>query len=98
MVVLVFGEVRLEEGTGANERHLTYEDVHKLGQLVETPSTQHAAEPSCARVLANLEQPAVAALIEMSQLILLKVCAVTHCPELEHAKATATESRTFLGE
>jgi hypothetical protein len=40
-----------DEGTGAHQRHVTFDHIEQVGQLVEGPAADHPAHPGDARVV-----------------------------------------------
>src|SRR5205085_6811567 len=91
VVILICREVRLEERTRTHQRHVAPENIPKLRQLVEAPPAKQCAQSRHARILWNLEQPRIASVIEMRELVLLGICANAHRAELEHSEASAAE-------
>src|SRR5687768_4397241 len=97
-MVLVGSEVGFEERPGPDQRHLTDQHIDQLRQLVQAPASEHAAKPSCARIIANLEEARVAGVIQVGKLLLLDIGAFSHRPELDHLEPPSAQSRPLLEE
>src|SRR5215210_6851537 len=60
MVILVLAEIRLEEGTRPDQRHVSDEHIEDLRQLVQTPASQSPPETGRPWVILDLEEANIA--------------------------------------
>src|SRR5882762_6254832 len=74
--VIVYGM-----GARTNQAHIAFQDIPKLGQLVEAILAKKSAELGDARIISNFKER-VLALVESAQGILESISSIDHSPEL----------------
>src|SRR6266850_4557638 len=74
--VIVYGM-----GARTNQAHIAFQDIPKLGKLIEAVLAKKSAEPGDARVISNLEER-VSPLVESAQRFFQLVSPINHSPEL----------------
>src|SRR5204863_176779 len=84
------------QGSGADEAHLTLEDVQELRKLVERCSSKEAPYAGDAWVLRDLEE--AVGLVEAPEIGLLRVSAIHHRPKLEDLEAPSVAPDPRLNE
>src|SRR5680860_96425 len=97
-VLVQGGGLGEDQWAGADEAHLTLEDVEQLWQLVDRVTAQEAADRGDTRVAADLEHDAVGGLVELLDLRLAIVGVQIHRAELDQRKAAAAPPRSRLAE
>src|SRR6185295_3122693 len=99
-VVMLLVKIDLggQRRAGADQRHVTTQDIPQLGQLIQTGSSQERSQPRDPWVVLDFEQPEVIVEAASGQVLPQGLRVMHHAPKLGDLEQSATEPYPRLPE